>query len=165
MMRQCSRSGNEPEMNFSSRVDLTIYFERILAMRAGLQKRINIAVAIAVVLQLALITVAPAFSYDGSLVKAGDSSIGKPFAQCLPRFRHCANVHPSLRTIKIAGASGLPLSSASLRFDLKQNLSTWPVLSNGIERSPPPFLAREEHPKSGLPTLRLITPRGGDRSA
>ena len=129
-------------MNFSSRVDLTIFFERILAMQPGLQKRLNIAIAVAVVLQFALITVAPAFSYDGLLVKASDSSVGKPFAKCFLRSRYCANVQPSFGPIKIPGASGLPLSSASLRFDLKQNLSIWPVLSNGLERSPPRFLAR-----------------------
>jgi hypothetical protein len=36
-------------------------------------------------------------------------------------------------------ASGLSFGSSLslLRFDFKQNLRTWPVLSNGIERSPP----------------------------
>ena len=30
-------------------------------------------------------------------------------------------------------------SLSLLRFDLKQNLRTWPVLSNGLARSPPTF--------------------------
>jgi hypothetical protein len=40
-------------------------------------------------------------------------------------------------------ASGLSFGSSLslLRFDFKQNLRTWPVLSNGIERSPPAFKA------------------------
>jgi hypothetical protein len=142
-MSHSSRSWKEPVINFfSARVDLTIDFARIPGMRPGLRKKIYIAVAITVVLQLALITVAPALSFEGLLVKAGDSSIGKPFAHCFPRFRHCANVQPSLTPGKIAGVSGLPLSSAALRFDLKQNLSTWPVLSNRLERSPPLLLPR-----------------------
>jgi len=141
-MNHSSRSWEKPDGNFAARVDLKIDFERILAMRPGFQKRFSIAVAIIVVLQLASITVAPALSFDGLRVKAGDSSIGKPFAHCFPRFRYCANVQSSFAPRKIAGVSGLPLSSSALRFDLKQNLSTWPVLSNRLERSPPLLLAR-----------------------
>lgn len=141
-MNHSSRSRGKSDGNFAARIDLTIDFERILAMRPDFQKRFYIAVAIVVVLQLVSITVAPALSFDGLLVKAGDSSIGKPNAHCFSRFRYCANVHPSFAPSKIAGVSGLPLSSSALRFDLKQNLSTWPVLSNRLERSPPLLLAR-----------------------
>lgn len=109
-------------------------------MRFAFQSKLNIAVA--VVLQFALITAVPALSYEGLLVKSGDATVGKPPAQCLSRARYCANVPPSHGLSKIAGAMGLSLSSSSLRFDLKQNLSTWPVLSNGLERSPPLLLVR-----------------------
>lgn len=111
-------------------------------MRAGLQKKVNIAVAITVVLQIALITAVPALSYVGLPVNTGNSTIGKLFDLCFSRAPHCANDRPSIAPSKIVGALGLSLSSSSLRFDLKQNLSTWPVLSNGHERSPPLLLVR-----------------------
>ena len=44
--------------------------------------------------------------------------------------------------IDVGAGKGRLLSSSALRFDLKQNLSTWPVLSNRLERSPPLLLAR-----------------------
>jgi len=45
---------------------------------------------------------------------------------------------PGLALNKITGLSFL-YSFSLLRFDFKQNLRTWPVLSNGRERSPPSF--------------------------
>jgi hypothetical protein len=124
------------------RVDLTIGSETMPAMHFGFHSKVKVVVALAVALQLVVITVAPALSYDGLLVKSKDSSVGKPSVQCFSRSRYCVNVQSSFGPGRIAGASGFPLSSSWLRFDLKQNLSVWPVLSNGRERSPPFLFAR-----------------------
>jgi hypothetical protein len=101
----------------------------------------TIAVALAVMLQIVLVTVTPELSYDGLLAKGG-SAIGKPIANCFSRVRPCGHADSWLGMGKIAGAPGFFLSSSSLRFDLKQNLSNWPVLSDGLERSPPLLLIR-----------------------
>lgn len=90
----------------------------------------------AVALQVAWITVIPAWSYDGLVVK-GDSAVSKPVAEGFFRFRHCAEGNRWVGLQKIPTAPNAPLSSSALRFDLKQNLSIWPVLANGLERSPP----------------------------
>jgi len=111
-------------------------------MLAYRRTQIDLLVAIAAALQIALVTVTPTWSYDGQRVKSGDAALGKSFAQCLPRSRQWASAPPLFGLNKIAGAANLPLSSSALRFDLKQNLSTWPVLSNDLERSPPLLLSR-----------------------
>lgn len=105
-------------------------------MKLRFQKKSSLAVAVAVALQLAWITVIPAWSYDGLVVKGG-SAIGKSVANGLLRFRHCADIDRWTGLYKIPNIPGVAFSSSALRFDRKQDLSLWPVLSNGLERSPP----------------------------
>jgi|GEM_PF-2744614 len=105
-------------------------------MRFRPNKNVLVAIALALIAQISWAAVMPAFYYDGRMVKF-DASIGKPHAHCLARSRQCDTVRPWFGLSKIAGISGVTLSAASLRFDLKQNLSTWPVLSNRFQRSPP----------------------------
>lgn len=109
-------------------------------MRLRFSQNFFIAVALAVIAQITWVTVTPAFAHDGRAVTA-DASIGKPHASCLARSRHSASIQPWFGLCKIAGISGVALSAASLRFDLKQNLSTWPVLSDRLQRSPPLHIA------------------------
>lgn len=106
-------------------------------MQLGRRRKLKIAVAVAVLLQIALVTVMSAIAYDGRLIPAGESSFVKPVLLCFARPQVCKNSGTWFGLGKIPGVSGVALSAASLRFDLKQNLSTWPVLSNGNGRSPP----------------------------
>lgn len=109
-------------------------------MRWGFQRKLNCVAAVAVMLQIAVVTVNPALSYDGLVVKAGVPTLGQFVAPC-HRNRYYTSAQPLLGPSKIPGLPGFVLSSAAFRFDLKQNLSTWPVLSNRRERSPPLLLS------------------------
>lgn len=108
-------------------------------MRLRSWTNLTIGLAIAVALQIAWITVAPDYFYDGVIAKAGASAIGKPVAKYFPGSRHQSDVPSCLGLSKIAGDLGLRFTASLFRFDLKQNLSTWPVFSNGLARSPPTF--------------------------
>lgn len=94
---------------------------------------------------LLLITVTSLFlhySLDGipgqSRVEAIEKAPIKALEAARPKAYKGAN-KPGLALNKTAVHLSFISSFSLLRFDFKQNLRTWPVLSNGLERSPPSF--------------------------
>ena len=91
---------------------------------------------------LLLVTVTSLFlhyySGDGIFGRSRFAVIEKAPIKTPEGARQKAANKPGLALSKITGLSFL-YSFSLFRFDFKQNLRTWPVLSNGRERSPPSF--------------------------
>jgi hypothetical protein len=98
-------------------------------------------VAIGLWLAVALLALALDSSFQRALAHAESGGIEQPVVNKHPGARHRADIQPKAVPSKLAGAPALLPRVSFLRFDLKQNLTTWPVLSNHVERSPPSSIA------------------------
>jgi hypothetical protein len=97
-----------------------------------------------VVLCLLLITIAPWFATYFLDEVAGPSrleAIGKAPTKSLSGLRQKITDRPALVINKTKVNLNFVSYSFLLRFDFKQNLRAWPVLSNDLERSPPSLRA------------------------
>jgi hypothetical protein len=110
-------------------------------MRPGLQKTSGAKAALALLLPITLLALALDYSFHRAAPNTSAVGIEQPLAHKHHGARVRADIHPSPALSKVADAPALPPSVFFLRVDLKQDLTTWPVLSNYIERSPPFFIA------------------------
>lgn len=110
-------------------------------MRFGSRNPSAAGVAIGLWLTLALLALALDHSLQRATAHADSGSIEQPIANKHPGARHRADIQPKAALSKVAGAPALLPRVSFLRVDLKQNLTTWPVLSNPVERSPPSLIA------------------------
>ena len=89
---------------------------------------------------LLLITIASWFGtyfFDEVLGPSRFEAIGKTPTTSLAGLRQKIADRPVLAVSKTKVKLNFVSYSFLLRFDLKQNLRSWPVLSNDLERSPP----------------------------
>jgi hypothetical protein len=78
-------------------------------------------------------------SLDGAFGLARLEAAKRGLAQSHEIIRHKAKNIPGLSLAKTLISLSFLYSFSLLRFDFKQNLRTWPVISNGTTRSPPSF--------------------------
>ena len=109
-------------------------------MRPGLQKISGAKAALALLLPITLLALALDYSFHRSAPNASAVGTEEPLANKNPGARHRAEFHPHVALLKDAGAPAISPAAFFLRVDLKQDLTTWPVLSNYVERSPPFFI-------------------------
>jgi hypothetical protein len=98
-------------------------------------KESKLVLAITCLLLIAIASLFLHYSVDGTLGASKFEAIEKASAKGFNGIRQKSADRPAL----VVNKGDLPFvpSFSLFRFDFKQNLRTWPVLSNGLERSPP----------------------------
>jgi hypothetical protein len=77
------------------------------------------------------------YSIDGFRSLSRQTAVEKVSLKGSEGLRHKPLYKPALALPKALVKLSFVFSLSLLRFDFKQNLHTWPVLSNGLERAPP----------------------------
>ena len=78
------------------------------------------------------------YSIDGVRSLSRPDAVEKASTKSPEGLRQKPLYRPALALPKALVKLSFVFSLSLLRFDFKQNLHTWPVLGNGLERSPPP---------------------------
>jgi hypothetical protein len=108
----------------------------LLSLKAARESKFLLAVS-----YLLLITIASwcgTYFLDEVLSLSRFEAIGKSPTKILAGLRQKITDRPALVVNKTKVNLNFVSYSFLLRFDFKQNLHAWPVLSNDLERSPPP---------------------------
>jgi hypothetical protein len=105
--------------------------------KAEIYRRCRIVLAGLLAAGFAIFFFCPDYSMDGIVdqSRAVASERIKVRHDDTLRGKHSASA--DLALLQSAAGMNIGFSLSLLRFDLKQNLRTWPVLATGIERSPP----------------------------
>ena len=97
----------------------------------------RLALTYVLLVTFAIFFLSPDYSMDGIVDPARIVAPEKTKTRIDDPFRDKHNGPADLAINRSASGLSFGSSLSLLKFDFKQNLRTWPVLSNGIERSPP----------------------------
>jgi len=111
----------------------------MLLMRSKAARESKFVVAVSCLVLIMTASLFLHYSLDGILGPSRFEAIEKAPAKGFEGVRQKVTDRPALALYKTAVHLSFLSSFSLLRFDFKQNLRTWPVLSNGLERSPPSF--------------------------
>ena len=99
----------------------------------------KIVLAVPYLLVITVTSLLLQYSFDGILGQSRFEAVEKAPIKGPEGIRQKVANKPGLALNKTTVNLSFVSSFSLLRFDFKQNLRTWPVLSNGLERSPPVF--------------------------